>query len=56
MDNIYNSIMNYMKDYNNWNNDDIELFTKLNIKEPMIGPERKKWQYFYNHIKLKFIH
>ncbi len=55
MNNIYDNVMNYMNNYNYWNEDDIKLFKKLNIKEPMIGPERKKWNYFYNHIKLKLI-
>lgn len=55
MENIYDNIMYYMNNNNNWTKDDIELFNKLNIKEPMIGPERKKWQFFYDNIKLKLL-
>jgi|688.fasta_scaffold37959_2 hypothetical protein len=55
MENIYDKVMSYIKNNDNWSKDDIELFTKLDIKEPMIGPERKKWKFFYDYIKLKLL-
>lgn len=55
MENIYDKVMSYIKNNDNWSKDDIELFEKLDIKEPMIGPERKKWKIFYDYIKLKLL-
>lgn len=55
MENIYDKVMSYIKNNDNWSKDDIELFEKLDIKEPMIGPERKKWKFFYDYIKLKLL-
>lgn len=55
MENIYDKVMSYIKNNDNWSKDDIQLFEKLDIKEPMIGPERKKWKFFYDYIKLKLL-
>ena len=55
MENLHDRIIRYMTNPYYWNEDDFELYNKLNISLPMIGPERKKWNEFYNNIKNKLI-
>ena len=55
MENLHDRIIRYMTNPYYWNEDDFELYNKLNISLPMIGPERKKWNEFYNNIKKKLI-
>lgn len=51
---LYDNIETYAKNRQYWLEEDKELYSKLGITGgPRVGPERKKWKYFTDHIKLK---
>jgi hypothetical protein len=49
----YDNIMKYAKNKDYWDENDKTIFESLKIDNPMVGINRKKWNYFFNHIKLK---
>lgn len=51
----YDNINRYLYNRDIWQEDDLILWNSLNIQDRNIGPERKKWNILFNHIKIKVI-
>ncbi len=41
------------RDY--WDEDDNNLYNDLSISGPIVGPYRRKWKHFCDHLKIKAI-
>ncbi len=52
---LYDNIYRYLCNRDIWQEDDIILWNSLDIQDINIGPERKKLNVLFNHIKIKII-
>lgn len=52
---LYDNVQSYAANRDMWDNDDLTLYNSLHIQQGQVGQERKKWNEFLNHVKVRVV-
>lgn len=52
---LYENVQRFSEDQDMWDDTDRMLYNSLKIQQRNVGPGRKKWNYFLDHMKIKVI-
>jgi len=52
---IFDNVQRYVNDKNVWNDTDLLFYNSLGILNKNVGPERKKYKEFFQHVETKVI-